>query len=102
MAAIFYVNAMQVYKTQFHSSSQMEWLGINQSATIFLPPCAIAYDIMPLCLDANMTTGEVVCHVLINFPLFLTRDGCSMSTTRCQHLTVSGLDAMSARILGHC
>ncbi len=88
---------------QFHHwSSRMEWLGINQSATIFLPPCALAYDVTPFCVDANMTTSEIVCHLLINFPLFLTRDGHSMSATRSQHLTVSGLDAMSTRILGHC
>ncbi len=69
---------------------------------IFVPPCALVYDIMPFCVDANMTTGEVVCYLLINFPLLLTRDGRSMSATRCQHLMVSGLDAMSTRILCHC
>ncbi len=75
IATIFYVNVTQVCKTQFHWSSRMEWPGINQSAAIFLPPCALAYDVMPFCVDANMTTGEVVHHLLINFPLFLTRDG---------------------------
>ncbi len=102
IATNFYVNATQVCKTQFHWSSRMEWPGINQSAMIFLSPCALAYDIMPFCVNANMTTGEVGCHLLINFPLFLTRDGRSMSATRCQHLTVSSLDAMSTRILGYC
>ncbi len=88
---------------QFHWSSWMKWQGINQSATIFLPSCALAYDVMPFCVDANrMTIGEVVRHLLINFRLFLTRDGRSMSATRCQHLTVSGRDTMSTRILGHC
>ncbi len=37
IATIVYVNAMQVCKMQFYWSSQIEWLGINQSATIFLP-----------------------------------------------------------------
>ncbi len=103
IATICYVNATWVCKTQFHWSSWMEWPGINQSAMIFLPPCVLVYDIMSFCVDPNMTTGEVVCHLLIKcFPLFLTRDGCSMSATRCQHLTASGLDAMSTHILGHC
>ncbi len=87
---------------QFHWSSRMEWPGNNQSATIFLLPCALAYDVMPFCVDANMTTGKVVCHLLINFPLFLTRDGRSTSATRCQHLVVSGLDVMSTHILSRC
>ncbi len=54
---------------QFHWSSQMEWPGIGQSAMIFLLPCALANDVMPVCVDANMTTSEVVRHLLINFPL---------------------------------
>ncbi len=70
----------------------------NQSAAIFLPPCALVYDVMPFCVDANMTTGEVGYHLLINFPLFLTRDGRSMSAKRCQHLMVSGRHAMSTNI----
>ncbi len=61
----------------------MESPGNNQSATIFLTQCAFAYNIMPFCVDANMTTCEVVRHILINFPLLLTRDGCLMSATRC-------------------
>ncbi len=32
IAIIFYVNATQICKMQFHWSSQMEWPGINQSA----------------------------------------------------------------------
>ncbi len=102
IATIFYVNAMQVCKMQFHWSSWMEWPGINQSVTIFLPPCALAYDVMPFCVDASMTTSEVVRHLLINFPLFLTRDQRSTSATRCQNLTVSALDVMSTCISGHC
>ncbi len=90
---IFYVNTMQVSKIQFYWSSWMGWPGINQSAAIFLPPCALAYDVMPFCVDGNMTTSEVVHHLLINFPLFLTRDGRSMSATRCQHLTAQGRHA---------
>ncbi len=74
IASIFYVNATWVCKTQFHWSSRMEWLGINQSVTIFMLPCALVYDVMPFCVNANMTTGEIVHHLLINFPLFLTRD----------------------------
>ncbi len=101
IAAIFYVNATQVYKTQFNWSSLMEWPGINQSAAIFLPPCALAYDVMPFCVDANrMTTGEVVPHLLINLPLFLTMG------TQCLPQGVStlrsGRDMMSTRISGHC
>ncbi len=69
IADIFYVNATWVCKTQFHWSSWMEWPGINQLAAIFLRPCTLAYDVIPFCVDANMTTGEVVCHLLINFPV---------------------------------
>ncbi len=72
------------------------WESTNQ------PPSALACDVMPFCVDANMTTSEVVCHLLINCPLFLTRDGRSTSATRCQQLMVSGLETMSTRILGHC
>ncbi len=86
IAAIFYFYATWVCKMQFH------WPGINQLAVIFVPPCALVYNVMPFCVDANMTTSEVVHHLLINYPLFLTRDGCSMSATRCQHLMVSGQD----------
>ncbi len=96
--AIFYVNTMRVCKMQFHWSSRMEWPGINQSVVIFMPPCALSYDVMPFCVDANMSTGEVVCHLLINFPVLLTRDGCSKSAKRCQHFTISGQHAMSTRI----
>ncbi len=85
-------------KRNFIGHHGREWPGINQSAAIFLPPCALAYDVMPICVDANMTTGEVVHHLLINFPLFLTIDGRSMSATRCQHLTVTGRHAMSTCI----
>ncbi len=88
---------------QLHWSSRMEWPGISQSATIFLLICALAYDVMPFCVDANITIGEVVRYLLINFHLrFLTRDGRSTSDTRCQHLMVSGLDVMSAGIPGNC
>ncbi len=102
IATIFYLNARQVCKMQFHWSSQLKWQRINQSAAICLPPCTLAYDVMPFYVKTNMTTGEVMRHLLINCPLFLTRDGHSMSATRCQHLMVSGLDTMSTRILGHC
>ncbi len=57
IAAIFYVYATLICKTQFHWSLQMKWPGINQSATIFLPPCVLAYDVMSFCVDANITTG---------------------------------------------
>ncbi len=40
------------------------WNG-QESATIFLPPCALAYDVMSFCVDANITTGEFVRHLLI-------------------------------------
>ncbi len=54
IAAIFYVNATLVCKMQFHWSSRMEWPGINQSVMIFLPPCALVYDVMPFCVDDNL------------------------------------------------
>ncbi len=43
IAAIFYVNATQVCKTQFHWSSRMEWPGINQSASTTHQPHETLY-----------------------------------------------------------
>ncbi len=43
IAAIFYVNAMQVCKTQFHWSSLMEWPRINQSALTTHQPRETVY-----------------------------------------------------------
>ncbi len=43
IAAIFYVNVIQIWKTQFHWSSRMEWPGINQSALTTYQPHETLY-----------------------------------------------------------
>ncbi len=44
IAAIFHFNAMRVCKTQFHWSSQMEWLWINQSAFRIQTAWSVTWD----------------------------------------------------------
>ncbi len=55
------------------------------------PPCALAYDNMPFCVDANQPAQVI----LKSHPYYHNRDGLSKSASRCQQLTVSDEDGMS-------